>query len=73
MQVIADKEIKNPQSKPLPELRILPDIWNKPYFSPFNRCLFVNVDNSVLAATETDLFSVLNGVDAMAALDAFFH
>ena len=35
--------------------------------------LFVNADDSVLTATEANLFGMFNGVDAMTALDAFFH
>ena len=35
--------------------------------------LFVNADDSVLAATEADFLGMFNAVDAVTALDAFFH
>ena len=35
--------------------------------------LFVTVDDSVLTATEANLFGMFNGVDAVTALDALFH
>ena len=42
-------------------------------FFCFVCCLFVNADDSVLAATEANLFGMFNSVDAVTALDALFH